>query len=110
MVAKTVALAVVVIGALAAIFYGGISLSYADEMPRMEMCSGPVRVNCVVDGDTFWLNGEKIRISDIDTPEISKADCPEELRLAADATAMLINLLNGRCNGAAKIDLNALWQ
>jgi micrococcal nuclease len=63
-------------------------------MPEMAMCKGFFRVSCVVDGDTIWLEGEKIRIRDLDTPEISKADCPEELRLAADATATLIALLN----------------
>src|SRR4249919_347673 len=25
--------------------------------------------NCVVDGDTIWFNGQKIRLADIDTPE-----------------------------------------
>lgn len=66
----------------------------AAEMPKMKMCSGYVRITCVVDGDTLWFEGEKIRIKDLDTPEISKADCPEELKLAADATSMLIDLLN----------------
>ena len=66
----------------------------AVEPLKMAMCSGYVRVTCVVDGDTLWFEGEKIRIKDIDTPEISKADCPQELKLAADATSMLIELLN----------------
>ncbi len=30
------------------------------------------RRTCVVDGDTIWLEGVKIRIADIDTPEISQ--------------------------------------
>src|SRR5690348_2051031 len=30
-----------------------------------ERCSGPERSTCVVDGDTFWLEGTKIRIADI---------------------------------------------
>nr|MDX8317344.1 thermonuclease family protein [Agrobacterium rosae] len=32
------------------------------------MCNGGHRITCVVDGDTFWFRGEKIRIADIDTP------------------------------------------
>lgn len=55
---------------------------------------GRVRTTCVVDGDTFWLNGQKIRIADIDTPEISKPQCSEELALGLRATDRLIVLLN----------------
>jgi len=39
--------------------------------PQFAIC-GTVRRTCVVDGDTFWLDGNKIRIADIDTPEISQ--------------------------------------
>jgi len=55
---------------------------------------GMVRRTCVVDGDTFWLNGEKIRIADIDTPEISQPQCPYEKQLGLRATDRLIGLLN----------------
>lgn len=53
-----------------------------------------VRTTCVVDGDTLWLNGEKIRIADIDTPEISKPKCQREYELGIRATQRLIALLN----------------
>lgn len=55
--------------------------------------SGP-RYNCIVDGDTFWLRGEKIRIADINTPEVGTPRCPEEARLGAKATGRLLMLLN----------------
>lgn len=61
---------------------------------RFAICGGGARVTCVVDGDTFWLNGEKIRIADIDTPEISKPRCSAELdrgNLARDRLAGLLN-------------------
>jgi len=51
-------------------------------------------IDCVVDGDTFWMAGEKIRIADIDAPETHPARCDEEARLGAAATARLQNLLN----------------
>lgn len=51
-------------------------------------------VNCVVDGDTFWMNGEKIRIADIDTPETHPSRCAEEARLGNAATDRLQSLLN----------------
>lgn len=53
-----------------------------------------VRVTCVVDGDTFWLSGKKIRIADIDTPEISQPRCDYEYQLGMKATRRLIELLN----------------
>lgn len=53
--------------------------------------------NCVVDGDTFYLNGEKVRIADIDAPEIHPARCEYEARLGNEATRKLHDLLN---NGA----------
>lgn len=48
----------------------------------------------MVDGDTFWIDGEKIRIADIDTPETHPARCAEEARLGNAATDRLQTLLN----------------
>lgn len=61
--------------------------------PDFAQCSGQVRVDCVVDGDTFWLGGTKIRIADIDTPEVSKPACAREAVLGRRATARLGELL-----------------
>ncbi|WP_202390018.1 thermonuclease family protein [Parapontixanthobacter aurantiacus] len=57
-------------------------------------CSGPSRYTCVVDGDTFWIEGVKVRIADINTPEVSSPECPMEANLGAQATRRLISLLN----------------
>ncbi len=46
----------------------------------------------VIDGDTFDYRGERIRIADIDTPELN-ARCPGEARLAQAAAARLQALL-----------------
>ena len=46
----------------------------------------------IVDGDTFRLAGEKIRIADIDTPEVN-GRCAYERDLAAQATARMEELL-----------------
>ncbi len=53
------------------------------------------RVHCVVDGDTLWFEGEKIRIAEIDTPELN-GRCPAERALARRAQARLVELLNAR--------------
>jgi len=57
-------------------------------------CHSGGGIDCVVDGDTFWMAGEKIRIADIDAPETHPARCDEEARLGAAATARLQALLN----------------
>lgn len=50
--------------------------------------------NCVVDGDTFRLAGERIRVADIDAPETHPPRCAREARLGAAATHRLRALLN----------------
>jgi micrococcal nuclease len=42
------------------------------------LCVASSRITCVVDGDTFWLAGEKVRIADINAPELHGAGCPAE--------------------------------
>ncbi|MGB5484807.1 thermonuclease family protein [Parasphingorhabdus sp.] len=58
------------------------------------ICFGPDRYTCVVDGDTIWFDGRKIRIADINTPEISSPGCASEKRLGEKAKIRLQVLLN----------------
>jgi endonuclease YncB( thermonuclease family) len=58
------------------------------------ICGSGPRTNCVVDGDTFWFHGEKIRIADIDTPELSPPRCRRERELGLAAKQRLLDLLN----------------
>ncbi|WP_284124197.1 thermonuclease family protein [Parerythrobacter aestuarii] len=64
------------------------------ESARFPICGDGARVTCVVDGDTIWYQGTKIRIADIDTPEVSSPGCPREAQLGARATRRLQALLN----------------
>lgn len=57
--------------------------------PAIVASGGPVRV---VDGDTFDHAGMRIRLADIDAPEL-KGRCPYETALAARATARTRQLL-----------------
>lgn len=88
----------------------------ADDLPRVHRGSAPEPVtmaaaeatasaafglcrsgggfNCVVDGDTFWLRGEKIRIADIDAPETHPSRCAVEASKGAAATRRLQALLS----------------
>lgn len=58
------------------------------------LCPEGPRTTCVVDGDTFWLDGEKVRIADINAPETHGARCAFERALGDAATRRLIALLN----------------
>lgn len=64
------------------------------ERARFDPCGSGRRVTCVVDGDTFWYRGTKVRIADINAPEVGHPACPFEARLGAAATQRLIELLN----------------
>ena len=73
----------------------GVSVSTPDTASAsFGICGGGARYTCVVDGDTFWLDGQKIRISDIDTPEVFSPRCPAELERGRLATERLTGLLN----------------
>lgn len=50
--------------------------------------------NCVVDGDTFWAGGKKVRIAGIEAPETHEPRCAEELLRGKAATRKLQDLLN----------------
>jgi len=58
------------------------------------LCHTGGGTNCVVDGDTFWMDGAKIRVADIDAPETHPSRCPEEARLGRAATLRLQALLS----------------
>lgn len=57
-------------------------------------CHSGGGANCVVDGDTFWFRGEKVRVMDIDAPETHEPRCTEEAALGARATQRLQALMN----------------
>ena len=59
-----------------------------------DMCKWGSGYNCVVDGDTIWIEGQNVRIADIDAPETHEPGCAEERVLGDRATARLRQLLN----------------
>ncbi len=61
----------------------------------IEKCTSGPRQTCVVDGDTIWLDGEKIRIMGYDTPEPTTNICggSAEVELAHRASDRLVELL-----------------
>lgn len=67
----------------------------ADRAPgKFRLCSDGRRANCVVDGDTLWIDGVKVRVADIDTPEVSEPRCAAEKSLGDRATTRMLELVN----------------
>jgi micrococcal nuclease len=79
---------------LVAVIFVVTIASAAPVRAQFTLCTDAGRTTCVVDGDTFWLAGEKIRIADIDTPEVSQPRCAAERQLGVRATNRLRVLLN----------------
>ncbi len=71
-----------------------MSLAEDDTSRKFAFCHTGGGLNCVVDGDTIWLDGTKIRIADIDAPETHPPRCALEAELGAKATKRLHELLN----------------
>jgi micrococcal nuclease len=70
------------------------------------LCHTGGGVNCVVDGDTFYIGGSKVRIAGIDAPETHDFQCPAEKALGDRATAELYALLNSGAVTMTSIDRN----
>ena len=67
-------------------------------------CHSGGGTDCVVDGDTFRLDGQRIRVADIDAPETHPPRCAAEARLGHRATQRLRQLLNGGAVSLQPID------
>ena len=67
------------------------------------LCHSGGGSDCVVDGDTFYLGGDKVRIAGIDAPETHPSRCVREAELGEAATASLRAML-----GSGPITLSAI--
>lgn len=70
------------------------AVTAAPVVASFSLCFTGGGTNCVVDGDTFWIQGEKVRIADIDAPETHPPRCDHEADLGQRATLRLQELLN----------------
>lgn len=63
--------------------------------PHFVVCHyGKPNAACVVDGDTWWWNGEKFRAEGYDSPELGPPNCPGPARGAVAARDRVLQLLN----------------
>ena len=67
-------------------------------------CHSGGGTNCVVDGDTFYVGGEKVRIAGIDARKTHPPRCADEARLGNAATERLHALLNSGAVTMTSID------
>lgn len=82
------------VGGLIAINWPASTASAQARAAHSFAVCGTIRQTCVVDGDTIWVEGVKIRIADIDTPEISSPQCDAEDERGIRARDRLVVLLN----------------
>lgn len=62
----------------------------------LAICRTRAAPTCVVDGDTIRFNGERIRLSDIDAPELFDPSCDAERLLAVQARDRLAQILSAQ--------------
>ncbi|MCW2351816.1 thermonuclease family protein [Sphingobium sp. B12D2B] len=93
--------AILGVAAIVGIGVGAVTANIEDRSAKgsterqvFALCHTGGGTNCVVDGDTVWLDGVKIRIADIDAPETHPPRCQREAALGNRATLRLQQLLN----------------
>ncbi|NKN39076.1 thermonuclease family protein [Agrobacterium sp. a22-2] len=87
------------ITSLSALAIGTLASEASAQQPNsandaFPVCGSGQRITRVVDGDTFWFRGEKIRIADIDTAELSPPRCQRERERGLAAKQRLLDILN----------------
>jgi endonuclease YncB( thermonuclease family) len=69
-------------------------ISLGETATVFQLCSRVAQQNCVIDGDTIRYGGMKIRLEDIDAPEIHDFKCASERGLGERAKLRLLDLIN----------------
>ena len=90
---------VVLASACAALIVGISAITRSDgaaaPVPeRFSHCYSGKRLNCVWDGDSATIDGQRVEIAGMDAPEVRGAACPDERRRGIDAAVRLRDLLN----------------
>jgi endonuclease YncB( thermonuclease family) len=87
-----VALAVLAIG-ISVATYSRYDAAAAARDARFGQCYNGGR-NCVIDGDTIYVAGERVEIAGIEAPRIQSARCPDERNRGIETAVQLAELLN----------------
>ena len=86
--------AAAIIGIAAGTAWAWADPSFPPKIPKFGNCYAGGGKNCVVDGDTFYMDSVKIRIAGIDAPETHPPRCAREEELGFAAAKRLRVLLN----------------
>jgi endonuclease YncB( thermonuclease family) len=86
------AISAVIIGFSAML--GDVDNGAAARAQRFAGCGTETGSNCVVDGDTIQMGGQRIDIAGLQAPQIETARCVEEQRRGAEALERLIGIMN----------------
>jgi micrococcal nuclease len=62
---------------------------------RFGQCYNHMGPNCVIDGDTAYIAGEKVEIAGMNSPGIVGANCDAERSRGIAAAVQLVEILNG---------------
>jgi endonuclease YncB( thermonuclease family) len=88
-----IALAILIVGvSVATIIHGDPGA--AARAARFAQCYDAEGSNCVLDGDTISVEGQRIAIAGATAPRIQGAECDEERSRGIDAAVRLADLLN----------------
>ena len=81
-----------------AVGFGEITGHGSDAAParaeRFGQCYNNARSDCVIDGDTLYIGGQRLEIAGMDAPEIRGSRCPAETNRGIQAAVRLAALLN----------------
>ena len=87
-------IAAAIVGIAAGTAWAWADPAFPPKIPKFGTCYAGGGTNCVVDGDTFYIDSIKIRIAGIDAPETHPPRCEREEQLGRAATKRLRQLLN----------------
>lgn len=96
------ALVALAVGISIATFSNYDAAAAAAEAARFGQCYNSAGPNCVLDGDTIYVEREKVRIAELEVPKIQGAQCPDERSRGIDAALRVAELLN-----SGKVTLSA---
>ena len=66
----------------------------SEAAPRFSHCRTNAASDCVLDGDTIFIAGQRVEIAGVDAPDVHGSRCPEESRRGIQAAVRLRDLLN----------------
>ena len=90
-IALAIAVVAIAIGAVTYSKYDAAAA--ARDAARFRQCYNG-GINCVLDGDTIYVDRQKVEIAGIEAPQIQDAGCGDEKTRGIDAAVRLAELLN----------------